>query len=488
MARGYTGADRSRLNAGWRTTNSSADAEIAKGGALLRDRMRDLVRNNPHAANAVTQWVSHLVGAGIMPRANTGKKALDKKINALFDLHAARCDADGQLDFYGLQTLAVRQMVESGDALIRRRWRKIEDRLPVPVQYQVIEADLIDSTREGPTIEGRAAIQGVEFNAIGQRTAYWMFSEHPGNNFLGALRDFQSKAVPASEIAHGYRKDRTQVRGVPWGSPVITSLHDLHTYEEAEIIRKKLEACMVGVIVEGDEMDSPLGLPVDEDGKPIVREPGIYDSDGIRVDRFEPGMFAHAVGGRDIKFNQPAQNGSYETYKRASLHTIAAGFGIPYMLLSHDLTNANYASSKMGFEPFKRLCEQMQWNFIIPMICQPMWDWFCEAAFIAGLIDTATVPVKWNTPRTYSADPEKDARAILLEVRAGLRSQPSAIAERGYDPDDVLEEIVAWNKKLDTGKVILDSDPRRMSGNGQKQQDAAAGGGGGDPPTKPGST
>lgn len=481
--RSYAGADRSRLNAGWHKSGLSADAEIAKGGALLRDRMRDLVRNNPHAASAVNQWVLHLVGAGIMPRANTGSKQTDKKINALFDEHAKKCDADGQLDIYGIQTMAVRRMVEDGDGLVRRRWRRLSDNLPVPVQYQVIEVDLLDSSKEGPISEGRGAIQGIEFDAIGKRTAYWMFTQHPGSNYLG-FSDFQSKAIPASEIAHGYRKDRTQVRGVPWGSPVIITLNDLGSYEEAELIRKKLEACMVGVVVEGDETDSPLGIRVDEAGNPIQQEPGVY-SEGVKVDRFEPGMFAHAVGGRDIKFNQPAATGSYEAYKKATLHTIAAGFGIPYMLLSGDLTAVNYSSAKIGLTPFMRMCEQIQWNYIIPMICQPMWEWFCEAAYLAGKIKSPYVPVKWNTPRAYSADPEKDARAVQLEVRAGLKSLTSAIAERGFDPDEVIEEIAASNKKLDAAGIILDSDPRHQSANGQAQQQPGEGGDDDAPPTKP---
>jgi hypothetical protein len=38
-----------------------------RGRALLRDRMRDLVRNNPHAAKAVAVLVNNIIGAGIMP-------------------------------------------------------------------------------------------------------------------------------------------------------------------------------------------------------------------------------------------------------------------------------------------------------------------------------------------------------------------------------------------------------------------------------------
>ncbi len=69
MTRGYDGASRTRLKDSWRTPSTSADAEIAASGRLLRDRMRDLVRNNPHAANAVAVLVAHAVGDGIMPRA-----------------------------------------------------------------------------------------------------------------------------------------------------------------------------------------------------------------------------------------------------------------------------------------------------------------------------------------------------------------------------------------------------------------------------------
>lgn len=36
------------------------------------------------------------------------------------------------------------------------------------------------------------------------------------------------------------------MRGVPWGTPAMTSLRDLSEYEGAEILRKKLEACLVG--------------------------------------------------------------------------------------------------------------------------------------------------------------------------------------------------------------------------------------------------
>ncbi|SIS76252.1 phage portal protein [Phaeovulum vinaykumarii] len=65
LTRGYDGAARGRRTEGWRAPGSSADTEIGVAGALLRDRMRDLVRNNPHAAKAVAVLVNNIIGAGI---------------------------------------------------------------------------------------------------------------------------------------------------------------------------------------------------------------------------------------------------------------------------------------------------------------------------------------------------------------------------------------------------------------------------------------
>ena len=138
IARGYDGAAQGRRTGGWRTSATSADAEVAIAGALLRDRMRDHVRNNPHAAKAVSALVNNIIGSGIIARAASGNEKLDAQVNALWEAWSARCDADGQLDFLGLQTLACRQMIEAGEVLLRRRPRRLNDGLDVPKNISII--------------------------------------------------------------------------------------------------------------------------------------------------------------------------------------------------------------------------------------------------------------------------------------------------------------------------------------------------------------
>ncbi len=460
LTRGYDGAAKGRRTEGWRTRGSSADTEIGMAGALLRDRMRDLVRNNPHAAKAVAVLVNNIVGAGIMPRAASGDDTLDRKVDALFERWTADCDADGQLDFYGLQTLICREMVEAGEVLVRRRLRRASDGLPVPLQLQVLEADFLDATRTSGNGAARI-VQGIEFDALGKRRAYWLHSEHPGDAH-GALRGgFDSHPVPASDIAHVYEKQRTQARGVPWGAPVIRSLRDLDDYEVAELVRKKTEACVTAIVFGDDEAQQGIA-------------PAVVDADGNRVEQFEPGLIAYARGGKDIRFNPPAATGGYGEYKRASLNTIAAGFRVPYELLTGDLSQVNYSSIRAGLVEFRRMIDAVQWQLFIPMLCAPVWRWFTEAAWAAGQIPTPDVPVEWSPPKFDAVDPQKDAMANLLAIRSGTMTLAEVIAQQGRNPDQVLAEIAATNAKLDALGIILDSDPRRVTKTGIAQRDDAA--------------
>ena len=279
ITRGYDGAAKGRRTDGWRTSATSADAEVAIAGALLRDRMRDLVRNNPHAAKAVSALVNNIVGSGIIPRAASGNEKIDAQANKLWASWSAQCDADGQLDFLGLQTLACRQMIEAGEVLLRRRPRRSGDGFDVPLQLQLLEADMLDSGRNGDLADGGRIVQGVEFDPIGKRRAYWLFAQHPGDSVVTTRRRLDSLAIPAADIAHLYEKQRMQVRGVPWGTPVMRALRDLDDWTQAELVRKKTEACVVAIVLGADEAEQGIA-------------PSVVDADGNRVEQFEPGLIA----------------------------------------------------------------------------------------------------------------------------------------------------------------------------------------------------
>ena len=467
----YDAADGGRLTHGWRRTNhQSADSAIAIAGASLRDRSRDLSRNNPMAAQAVQVLVNNLVGPGIRPRAKSGNKARDKKVNKLFEAWSEVCDAHGHTHFYGLQALAVRGMIEGGDSFGVRRplGRGLRRKGIAPLQIELFESEHLDEGKVSlATDGGRQIREGIEYDASGRRAGYWLLPEHPGDAVSGWLHGRDSVRLPAEDVTHLFERQRIQSRGVPWGTPSMMALRDHGDWQRAELVRKKTEACMVGIVFGEDEAGQSEINPVE-------------DADGNVVEDFRPGMIAYARGGKSIEFSKPSGAGGVAEWNRVQLHMIAAGYRVPYALMTGDLSQANFSSNRAGLNEFRRMVDQMQWQMVIPMFCQPVWDWFCEAAFTAGLIDTPTVPVEWAPPKFESVNPKQDAETDLLEVRAGFTSRSAVISKRGYDPLEVAEEIAADNKVADDLGLLLDSDPRKVTKQGMSQEKAA-----GEGPKKP---
>ena len=63
--RRYAGAAISRLTDGWVSSNTSADAEIKTSLRKLRDRSRQLCRDNPYAKQAKRTTQINVIGQGV---------------------------------------------------------------------------------------------------------------------------------------------------------------------------------------------------------------------------------------------------------------------------------------------------------------------------------------------------------------------------------------------------------------------------------------
>ena len=245
----YEGATAGRRAHGWYAASTDANVELMGSLIWLRNRSRDLIRNNPYAARAVEELAGNVVGTGIVPKAKTGNTAIDKIIDAEWPFFADGCDTPQRLDFYGMQTLTVRTMAESGEAIVRFRPRPADAGLRIPLQLQMLEADFLDQARTMGLVNGHV-MEGVQFDEMGRRVAYWLFSYHPGGVLiLNPRGGIVSQPVPADQIMHVYRVLRPgQVRGVPWLAPVMMALRDLDDYCDAERVRKKVEACVTAFV------------------------------------------------------------------------------------------------------------------------------------------------------------------------------------------------------------------------------------------------
>lgn len=463
MERAYDGAKTGRRTDGWLTTSTSANAEIAGAGSRLRDRARDLTRNNPYAKKAKRVFTDNFVGTGIIPQARTGSDRLNKQIMAAWEEFSATADAEGDYDFYGLQGLVAGTLFESGESFARFRDRPASEGLAIPFQLQILEPDYLDISKNQELANGGYIRQGIEFDVGGRRKAYWMWPRHPGDGLL-LQTSLQSVRIPADQIQSVFHKERPgQSRGVTAYAPVMLKMRDLDDYDDAELWRKKIESCFAAFVIQNSGADGPVvGTITNATTSGGTNAPK-------RVEAFRPGMIEYLKPGEDVKFGNPSSDANYAAYMRTQLHAIAAGLGITYEQLTGDLSQVNYSSLRAGLVEFRRMIDTLRWQVFIPMFCMPVWRRFIDRAYLTGKISKIHYGVSWTAPKFEMIDPLKDAQADTLMMRNGTLTLREAIAKRGFDPDQQLEDIAATNAQLDAKQIILDSDPRYTAKSGSFQ-------------------
>lgn len=453
VLRHYEGAAVGRRTQGWNRGRTDPNSATAPYAGRLRDVARDLVRNNPYAESALKTIVNQAVGWGIVAKAQPMNRRAMAAWNAWAGTTA--CDADGRNDFAGLQKLVVRTVAESGEVLVRRRIRRPEDGLPIPMQLQILEPDFLDTTKHGITLpNGGRIVYGVEYDAIGRTVAYWLLPEHPGNS---AWSNVASQRIPADGIRHVFRQTRPgQSRGASWFAPVILRMKDFDEYEDATLMKQKIAACLAVMVTDIDGTAAPLGTP--------------DDSQTPALDLLEPGSVMNMPPGRSVTVVEPPSVREYKDYSVASLRSQAAGMGVTYEDMTGDYSESNFSSARMSRLRIWDCVEDTRWRMLVPQFCDPVWQWAMQAAEIMG---AGSAPMaRWTAPPMAMIEPDKEGLAIQRNVRSGIQTLSDAIRERGYDPDEFLDELASDFEKLDKLGLILDIDPRKMTQAGQLQGDA----------------
>lgn len=437
----YDAASGGRRSKSWRPAATDAD-----GASLRRQRLsfvsRDMIRNTPFAARAQHVIANNVVGDGIIPKIIGSSDAINRQGLDLIERHldTTAIDADGRQNLYGLQRLAMNCIVDSGEVIIRRRRRDRTDGLPLPFQIQVLEPDHIDDTLHGALASGNHVREGIEYDLIGRRVAYYLLEEHPGgDNFRGFRQRGRARRVPASEILHVYRQDRPgQMRGVTWFAPIALNLQDLGDHQDAQLVRQKIAACFTAFRISPDDAEA-------------VELAGTL----------KPGAIMDLGPGEDIRFADPPSVGGYDEFTRGVLRSVASGLGLTYEALTGDLSNVNFSSARMGRMEMDRNVSSWQHLMMVPLFLEPFANWFREAwVQQSGNPRVASARITWTPPHRFLVDPAREIGALRDKVRAGFASRQGVVRELGFDPERLIEEQVEDNAIADQSGLIFDTDGR----------------------------
>lgn len=442
--RKYDAASRGKRAKGWRTSGGSADREILAAGATIRNRARDMVRNNPYVRKSARVIRTSVVGSGIKISIRSKRAAQLRLIKSMWKdwAETTACDFMGRKNLYAIQKLVINSVYVDGEVFVRQRRNASQE---VPFQLQVLECDYLDTSKSVARLDNGGRIDGgIETDSEGRKTAYWMYQQHPNDNTV--WKSLVSVRVPADEILHIYVEERAgQLRGVSELVASMFSLRDFSEFEDAQLIRQKIAACFSVFITGTGDF-----------------KPGDADSGGgLPMERVEPGIIERLAPGEGVEFAAPPSTDNYEEYSRSVLRGAAAGAGLTYEAMTGDLSNVNFSSGRMGWIEMSRFIKEWQEDTMILQFCIPVWQWFLQSLKIKGVVkNTTRFDTSWTAPRREMIDPVKETQGLKESVRAGFSSWQDVVRETGGDPDVLRDQMAEDMATFDELGAKPTSDPR----------------------------
>ncbi len=187
LFRNYGGANSGRLFGDFVASSFSADSELKNALPVLRNRSRDLARNNEYAKRFLNLIKTKGVGEkgfNTQVRARNPDMGLDVAGNQIIENAFAEwgrlgnADVTGRLSWLDCQRVVAETLARDGEVFVKfvqnRRFRD-------GFSLQFIESDLVDESKNGKAQNGNQIRMGVEVDSFQRPVAYYVLTAHPND-------------------------------------------------------------------------------------------------------------------------------------------------------------------------------------------------------------------------------------------------------------------------------------------------------------------
>lgn len=456
-ARKFQAARIDRTTSSWLSTTASINQELKNDLNLLRGRARNLIKNNEHASKYASLCVSNIIGPnGFTLQARveengTSDTLANDAIEKAFYQWAERgvCDITGRLGFCDFTRALIRGMPSDGEFLVRKiRGRAAKN--PFGFALQMIDVDRLDTLyHETESSTRNAVIMGVEVDAYRRPVAYHVLTAHPsetGNNKQKRER------IPAEDIIHGYVQEMPeQMRGIPWMSSSMLSLHHLGEFEQSALLAARKGADTLGFFV------APEG----------VLQAGEPDASDAQITVSVPGQYDTLPEGYDFKpYQSQYPDAMMAEFCKLYHRRIANGFKVSYASMANDLSEVNFSSIRTGV-----IEERDQWmvfqNWFIEAFLREIFGEWLKMALLNNQItlpNGSALPAakldkfmahQWQGRRWQWVDPLKDIQSARMAVKSAALSPQMIAAQNGVDIEDVIKDIKKFEQMIKDNQISM---------------------------------
>jgi lambda family phage portal protein len=442
--RNYAAASKRRLFADFNASNRSADSEIRWALRDLRNRSRDLERNNEYFKRYLQLLRTNVVGENgfrLQLRARDLNGKIDMTGNNIIEGAWAEFSrlggptVDGQMSMIDLSNHIISSVARDGEVFLQIIKRPF---LRHGIALMIIEPDRIDEDMNefAPNSSNKVRM-GVEIDSMTRRpVAYYVSTDHPGDYDYVTMSTGKKKIrIPADQMMHIFRPERAdQTRGVPWSASAIASLKMLHGYREAELVAARVGAAKMGFFT------SPAGDGFTADGYEDTFTP-IYDA--------EAGTFHQLPAGVDFKAFDPTHpTSAFADFEKAILRGVAGGLGVSYTALANDLESTSYSSVRQGALEERDFYRTLH-RFMIEHFFDPMFRLWMEHVMDFQLIpingpgkyEKFTSEITWRGRGFQWVDPLKEINAAVVGLQNGILSHTDIAANYGRDAEETFSQI-----------------------------------------------
>ncbi|KQW96969.1 hypothetical protein ASC94_09180 [Massilia sp. Root418] len=456
LAGGYTGAkmDRTALSR-WNPGAGSPTADIIRDLPMLRARSRDQMRNAPVAIGAVNTTVSHVVGTGLAYTPAIDAKFLgltaegatawgdDTKRRFTAWAESLDCDLARRMNFYGIQDLAFRSMLESGDVMVLTP-RIARAGMQARLALQLIEADRVCNPNTMPNTP--TLIDGMEIDPkTGETLACHVARQHPGD--LMAQPNVWDRVVLRGSktgrrnLLHLFKPLRPgQVRGVPFIAPILEPLKQLNRWTDAELNAAVVSGMFsVFIKMDPDAFDEMF----DDDAKGAIVEKSSSWSGEM-----ESGKAVNLLPGESVETSSPGRpNPAFDPFWAAIVRQIGMALELPYEVLTMHF-QSSYSAARaallMAWKAFKS-----RRDMLATYLCQPTFElWLTDEVaegrisapgfFADPIVRAAWCKAVWTGDGPGSIDPVKEVDAAQKRVDMGISTK---------EAESILYDGIAWQQK-----------------------------------------
>ncbi len=474
----------------------SGDAAIASSHDLLHRRVRDLARNNAQAKRIVGALTDLVVGQGFQtfswPFDPTETAIVEAEIDQLLDggqlgprltfalesddlftewaNDEKQIDVEGRLNWTDLQRMAMGECVQVGNGFLVRSMKKDFDL--VPLAYQILERDQLDTTFDRPlSDEENKIVGGVELDAHNRVVAYHFFLDHPHDLFFGTSQSMLGGAgqafgvgqrrarIPADRVIDLALFHRPSASlGISWFDAIGDSTFDRQSYTDSEIRSAALGAAFILVAQLMDKGAGQFAPDLDD---------LIADNRGRKYQVGNSPM-AQVVGpGESIEMvSSDRPNANAPAFLKVIDRDTAGGAGISYYTLTGDYASTNFSSTRAAkMDEDVHISALQQW--FGHHVALPVRRDFNRAAAAVGLFKSVTPKEYFRRQRTYQRfdaigpgrgllDPRSETEAVVTLLRSGLSTYKEACARRNVHWMRQLIQISAERRIMKRLNVSLD--------------------------------